>query len=109
MNPPPVFKRPFWKHWGFWLPVCLIGLILIFPTRPSKVAWKDKASRHFSLVGNQLVAETKPFVERMGKPQRIQSIHGTVIWYYHCSDGEFQLVMFADPAYGSIIADVNER
>ena len=118
-------KRAFWKHWTFWFAV-LFGLTLVTavnsghrakPDTPApattapiltKTEWKRKASGVARLVGGQLMAETQPFVARMGEPNRTQAVQGKVVWYYICADGKIQLVMFGDPANGAIIADVNE-
>ena len=68
----------------------------------TKEQWRAKLNEHYEISVNKVwgsksapgkLPSAKIFQQIMGKPSRTQVVGEETLWYYECSDGQFQIVI----------------
>ncbi len=62
----------------------------------TKAQWKAKVAQHFPMfrTGTLIVSSTD-FKRAMGEPDSTQTLGDKAMWYYECSDGMIQMVLWS--------------
>jgi len=64
--------------------------------RMTRKAWMEKVRKNDLLRQGGLDIDQLPkdkFLSVMGEPDKSQAVGNEIIWYYHCTDGEIQMIL----------------